>query len=151
MDEFDPRGQVQYVQSDIPTYWAYASQFGLGDNFFSGVTSASEPNHIELIAGQTGDQYANQGTCGASPLVLMYSRSTTALNYFGLPCPGINRIPQELTQYGVTWNYYGSVPIWDAPASISGLVGSPNNITTPDQFLADIQAGTLAAVTWVTP
>src|SRR5262249_9828208 len=96
----DPRGQVQYVQADIPAYWAYATQFGLGDNFFSGVTSASQPNHIELIAGQTGDQYANQGTCGTSPLVLMYSRSTSALSYFGLPCTGINSLPQEPTQWG---------------------------------------------------
>jgi hypothetical protein len=139
------------VQADIPTYWAYATQFGLGDNFFSGVTSASQPNHVELIAGQTGGQYANDGPCGLPPMALMYSRSTSGFNYFGLPCAGITSLPQELDQYGVTWNYYGSVSIWDAPLSISGLVGSPHNITTPDQFGQDVRTGNLAAVTWVTP
>src|SRR6266568_1023128 len=31
MDQFPPRSYVQYDQTDIPNYWAYAQQFGLGD------------------------------------------------------------------------------------------------------------------------
>jgi len=43
MDEFSPRSYVQYVQSDIPTYWDYATHFGLGDNFFSSAATNSVP------------------------------------------------------------------------------------------------------------
>src|SRR5438270_13779814 len=34
MDEVPAHGYVQYTQQDIPNYWAYAQQYGLGDNFF---------------------------------------------------------------------------------------------------------------------
>src|SRR5260370_13597359 len=34
MDGFEPHAYYQYTQSDIPAYWSYAQQFGLGDKFF---------------------------------------------------------------------------------------------------------------------
>src|SRR5437763_8276003 len=37
------RGKVQYSQADIPNYWAYAQQFGLGDNFFTSIATSSSP------------------------------------------------------------------------------------------------------------
>ncbi|HLJ35819.1 MAG TPA: alkaline phosphatase family protein, partial [Ktedonobacteraceae bacterium] len=44
MNQFSYRGQVQYKQSDIPTYWDYAQQFGLSDNFFTADAMSSTPN-----------------------------------------------------------------------------------------------------------
>ena len=41
MDGFDPLGDVQYKQSDIPVYWAYAQHYGLGENFFTDAASSS--------------------------------------------------------------------------------------------------------------
>src|SRR5579863_5367378 len=41
MDKFQDRGKVQYQQADIPTFWAYAQQFGLSDNFFSSMATSS--------------------------------------------------------------------------------------------------------------
>ena len=35
MDRFEAHSYFQYTQSDIPIYWSYAQQFGLGDNFFT--------------------------------------------------------------------------------------------------------------------
>src|SRR5256885_9657918 len=54
MDEFPSRGYVQYSQSDIPNYWTYAQKFGLGDNFYSTAATNSAPNHLAMIAAQTG-------------------------------------------------------------------------------------------------
>src|SRR5712692_2703026 len=45
MDGFPVRSMVQYTQADIPIYWNYARQFGLGDNFFASMTTSSSPNH----------------------------------------------------------------------------------------------------------
>ena len=47
MNGFDPLGDVQYKKSDIPTYWAYAQHYGLGENFYTDAASSSTPNHID--------------------------------------------------------------------------------------------------------
>ncbi len=52
MDKFPQRSFVQYTQQDIPDYWAYAQQFGLGDNFFSSFDTNSTPNHMAMVAAE---------------------------------------------------------------------------------------------------
>src|SRR5216684_6694170 len=54
MDGFSSHAYVEYTQADIPNYWSYAQQFGLGDNFFSSDETSSTPNHVNMIAAQTG-------------------------------------------------------------------------------------------------
>ncbi len=44
----------QFLQSDIPNYFSYASNFVLGDNMFSSLTGPSFPNHLYTIAAQSG-------------------------------------------------------------------------------------------------
>src|SRR5215470_4100990 len=44
MDGFSSHAYVEYTQADIPNYWSYAQQFGLGDNFFSSDETSSTPN-----------------------------------------------------------------------------------------------------------
>src|SRR5262245_63451813 len=65
MDGFDPLGKVQYRPSDIPVYWSYAQHYGLGDNFYISAASSSTPNHIAMIAAQTGgnDQTLHANGC----------------------------------------------------------------------------------------
>lgn len=41
-----------YNGSTIPTYWNYAEQYGIGDDFFSSAHSASIENHWYLLAGK---------------------------------------------------------------------------------------------------
>lgn len=57
MDNSDPLGDVQYNQPDIPTYWAYAQNYGLGENFFTSVAGNSTPNHISVVAAQSGGEF----------------------------------------------------------------------------------------------
>jgi phospholipase C len=55
----------QYNQADIASYWAYAQQFTLCDNFFSDVASDSTPNHLMLIA--AASPAINNPSSGSSP------------------------------------------------------------------------------------
>jgi len=45
---------TQFVQADIPNYWALAQHFTLGDNMFSALRGPSYPNHMYTVAAQSG-------------------------------------------------------------------------------------------------
>ncbi len=128
MDNFDPLGQVQYQQSDIPTYWAYAKQYGLGENFFTSADANSTPNHIAMIASQTGGSFDTPPVEGCkSPLndVVLNRDESSGAESFAEPCYNINSIPQELTTAGVSWKFYGQTAVWDAPLYIQSLSSTP--------------------------
>jgi phospholipase C len=124
MDEFPQRSMVQYVQSDIPTYWDYAVHFGLGDNFFSSAATNSAPNHVSMVAGQTGDMDDNEPYgCFGSANDLVYSRKLDSTQYWSYPCYNIASEPQLLDKASLTWKYYGSVSIWDGPRRLQNEYG----------------------------
>jgi phospholipase C len=153
MDQFPARGQIQYQRSDILNYWSYAQQFGLGDNFFSSMDTESTPNHLAMVAGQTGGLDSNPGLGGCNTVAnnISSSRNPDGREYWAYPCYNINSLPQILNSNGISWKYYDSVTIWDTPKYVQPLSGSANDIHNSDQFLKDVQAGTIAQVSWVTP
>lgn len=152
MDEFNPRGQVQYQQSDIPIYWQYAQQYGLADNFFTSVSAASTPNHISMIAGQTGgNDEITAGGCTLGSKVMIHSRSITGQEYYAPPCYNISSLPDILSQNSVSWKYYSQADIWDAPLFLQSVYQSPNNIRSSTQFVTDVQQNQMASVSWVMP
>jgi phospholipase C len=118
--------QEQYLQSDIPSYWAYAQQFTLCDNFFTDVASDSTPNHLMLIAAD-------------SPVINNPPSSSQ-------PSYNIPSLPANLQAAGLTWRSYGSF----AFPYITALQGNPWNLTS-EQFVTDATAGNLASVSWVYP
>lgn len=146
---------VQYGQSDIPTYWSYAQHFGLGDNFFTSIASSSTPNHVALIAGgRTGgiDRSQNGLGCGSHANRLVYSSSyLTGAQYWSYPCYNINSTPAELSQYKLTWRYYDTNDTYDAPDIIQATYKSSGDVHNSSKFIANIQAGNLPNVAWVTP
>jgi phospholipase C len=151
MDGFDPLGQVQYKQSDIPVYWAYAQHYGLGENFYTDAASSSTPNHIAMIAAQTGgnDQTIHVRGCLSPANDVVLDRDADGDESFGQPCYNIPSIPQELTSAGLTWKYYGNAPVWDAPQYIQGLKNSPQVAST--QIITDAKNNNLPSVSFVTP
>src|SRR5947209_304619 len=153
MDQFPPRSYVQYDQTDIPHYWAYAQQFGLSDNFFSSMATSSTPNHMAMVAAQNGGVYEShaESGCLAPQNTLLYSRQHTGYPYWGYPCYNINSLPQLLDNAGVSWKYYSTSGFWDPPLMIQSTFNSPNNHHTPGQFVTDVQSGNLANVSWITP
>ena len=153
MDNFDPLGMVQYKQADIPTYWAYAKQFGLGANFFTDAATASAPNHIAMMAAWTGTDFENPrmsvAGCRAPLNDVVNNRSTTGQESFGEPCYAVNSVPQELTNAGLTWKMYGTYGIWDPANFIQALASSPQ--IHDNQILTDAKNNNLPDVSFVTP
>lgn len=154
MDEFPSRGFLQYSQSDIPNYWSYAQQFGLGDNFFSSMATSSSPNHMAMVAAQTGGIYetVNQNGCHSVRNNIIVSRnSTTGNEYWSYPCYNITSLPNLLTSANISWRYYSGAPIWDAPLMLQSLAGTKNDVNNPNQFVKDVAANKMARVSWITP
>ncbi len=154
MDGFSSHAYVQYTQADIPNYWSYAQQFGLGDNFFSSDATSSTPNHVNMVAAQTGGVDGTQGNgCNSPKNTILYSMHAGGTPYWSYPCYSINSLPQELDSAGISWRYYSSVPIWNAPSVIQHLNTSDtqNIIKDSTRFLKDVKAGKMAKVSWVTP
>jgi phospholipase C len=151
MDEVSVAGNVGYSQADIPNYWTYAQQFGLGDNFFSSLSGPSQPNHMMMVAAQSATELGNAGVCTSSPQYLEYSATTSGTPFWGPACYGVASIPSLLAQKGYSWHYYEDEQIWNAMGNIQGLNTSPNIISNPEQFANDVAAGKLSAVTYITP
>jgi phospholipase C len=117
----------QFVEQDIPSYFAYARQFTLCDNYFTDVAGPSTPNHLMLI---TAD----------SPIIANPPRYRlpvgTAL--FDLPS-----LPTSLDNAKLPWGNYGGY----AFSFIKDLVN--RNTFKSEQFVADAAAGKLPTVSWV--
>jgi phospholipase C len=111
----------QFLESDIPTYFAYARQFSLCDNYFTDVAGPSTPNHLMLLAAD-------------SPIVD---------NPSGNPVYDLPSLPASLDAAGLTWGNYGGY----AFGLIKALATRPQ--LPSDQFAKDAAAGKLPAVSWV--
>jgi len=111
----------QYLESDIPVYFAYARQFTLCDNYFTDVAGPSTPNHLMVLAAD-------------SPVID---------NPSGNPVYDLPSLPASLDAAGLTWGNYGGY----AFAYIKALAGRPQQ--SSDQFAKDAAARRLPAVSWV--
>ena len=147
-------GVVSYGESDVPILWSYARQFGLSDNFFTSAATSSTPNHLFMVAAQSGgivDTNPASGQGGAPPNCLLPFLGDDGVASLQYPCVDIDSVPQALNDAGISWRYYCDDMIWMAPAYIENLAGSPNLADDPAQILTDIAGGTLADVSWVCP
>ncbi|HLH55797.1 MAG TPA: alkaline phosphatase family protein [Verrucomicrobiae bacterium] len=126
-----PAVKGQYLESDIPAYFAYARQFTLCDNYFTEVASQSEPNHLMLIAAD-------------SPII----DNASAHRTYQPQAPfNIKSLPDVLAKAGLSWASYGD-PGFNYFNHISSLKGSPY-IHPWTQFDTDVSAGNLPNVSWM--
>jgi phospholipase C len=153
MDGFPVRSMVQYTQADIPIYWNYAKQFGLGDNFFASMTTSSSPNHMVLVTAQNGGVYetGSQSGCLSAQNDLSYSKKNTGNPYWSYPCYNVNNLPALFKTRNISWRYYATTGIWDAPNMIQPLYTSPYDVHKQGQFIQDVQSRKMADVSWITP
>jgi phospholipase C len=119
---------VQYSERDIPSYFAYARQFALCNNYFSEVAGPSTPNHLMLI-------------CADAPII-----NNPAHHYRPTPADSYNlsSLPRRLEQAHLTWGNYGGY----AFHYIKELASHAGN-HTPDLFVHHAAAGQLPTVSWV--
>lgn len=139
-------GYFDYNQ--IPYYWDYASQYVLLDNFYSSVMTASLPNHLYLVAGQSGGL-----TVGSTSGVINSATSSVHNNTFYF-----RSIVDELDANRISWKYYaggyGSLNNWNPLPAFAFFRSNQTrmqNLAPPDQFAKDVQSSKLADVTWLMP
>jgi len=123
-------GKLQYKEANIPTYFAYARQFTLCDNYFTEVASQSAPNHLMLIV-------------AASPVI---DNPSSNRKYQPQPPYDLPSLPASLAGAGLTWGAYGPHTTWFS--DIKALRGSAQ-IKLAAHFDTDIAAGNLPNVTWL--
>jgi len=123
--------RMQYKQQDIETYWTYAQQYTLCDNYFTDVASQSEPNHLHTFAAY-------------SPVI---DNTSNGRNYQPQPPFDIPSLPAVLEAAGHTWRDYADSNASYFP-SVKALAGS-SAIVPASQFLTDVAAGALPAVSWL--
>jgi phospholipase C len=163
---------------EIPNYWAYASAFVLQDHMFQSDTSWSLPSHLYLVSGWSAhcsvpgdpqscvDAVQDPGSPPGEP------QNTTGTP----PDYAWTDLTYLLHNYGVSWRYYvstGQQP--DCADNSMACAAVPQSAKTPgiwnplpwfdtvrqDHQLNDIaplgdffkaaRAGTLPAVSWITP
>ena len=119
--------RLQYRESDIPAYFAYARQFTLCDNYFTAVAGPSTPNHLMLIAAD-------------SPVI------DNPHTYRGRPQQTFNlpSLPDLLEAAGHTWGAYTTGYPFDLITNLGR-----RNQKNQTAFAADATAGTLPSVTWI--
>jgi phospholipase C len=130
-----------YDGTIIPNYWDYARHYTLCDNFFSSLRASSQPNHLYIVAAQSGGLATNY-----SP--------TLYTSYYFFPA-----ITDKLIQAGVTWKHYsdqapqtetrgnplaGFVQIITNPVELANLVPT-------SQFYTDLKNQGLPQVCWLKP
>ena len=159
-------------QREIPNYWAYATNFVLQDHMFEPNASWSLPEHLFMVSEWSArcSQVDNPMSCTNALDDPQPLRGSTPPNY------AWTDLTYLLHKNNVSWKYYvaegtqpdcddddmtcapkpqtvGTPEIWN-PLPFFTTVdqdGELGNIQTLDHFFADVQAGTLPAVSWVVP
>ena len=156
----------QYTAQQVPSYFDYAKDFSLADHFFSTIASASFPNHLALIAGQSlhvidnpydpGHKYSwgCDAVSGVHVATLKHGRISNTR-----PCFNSQTLADEANDAGVTWKYY-AVPkkqmgyVWSTFDSIKHIRNSAewaSKVVAPAQFDTDVTSGTLPSLSWLIP
>ena len=150
-------------KKETATYWAMAQQYVLSDETFQSHLDGSFVAHQYAIAA-----YANAevnypttawGCQGGQSDVIATLTSDRQYGPSVPACEDYTTLGDELDGASLPWRYYtyayntdGSQ--WSAYSAIDHIFNGPDwsNVVTPaSQFTSDVAAGTLAAVTWITP
>ncbi|PWU19930.1 MAG: hypothetical protein C5B50_05725 [Verrucomicrobia bacterium] len=124
----DAQHKVQYVEDDIPAYFALARQYTLCDHHFSEIAGPSTPNHLMLI-------------CADAPIINNphhHYRPGAKDTY------NLKSVPLALENAGLSWANYGGY----AFHYIEELAGHRFNHGS-DLFVHHAAAGRLPSVTWL--
>lgn len=118
----------EYLEPDIPNYFALARQFTLCDHYYTDVAGPSTPNHLMLVAAD-------------SPVIDNPHKNDPPSMQ---PPYNISSLPANLSTSGISWKNYGGF-IFD---DITALMGNPANVSA-GQFAIDAAAGNIPDVSWV--
>jgi phospholipase C len=155
---------TQFLQSDIPNYWSYATNFVLADNMYSSLTGPSFPNHLYTIAAQSAGAVNNPAAglgpawgCDSPANFMVEVLNPDGLVTYQPPCFDVMTLADSLNAAGVSWGYYGPPEgdpgyVWVAMDAINHIRNSSlwtTNVFSDSSFKAAAQAGKLPAVSWL--
>jgi phospholipase C len=149
-----------HVKSDIPNYWAYASNFALDDHMFESDHSWSLPSHMQMVS-------AWSATCKnpAKPMSCV-GTDEPADRTAAKPRPfAWTDLTWLLHRFGVSWGYYldhgaksathpaGVPAIWNALPGFTDVKGDgqESDVQPLASFMTAAKNGTLPNVSWVVP
>ena len=161
------RVMAYHVQSDIPNYWDYAKEYVLQDHMFEPVASWSLASHLYMVSGWSArcSDPNDPGTC-ESDLARPKPKADIDTPY------GWTDLTWLLNRNHVSWAYYldggpiqkgknrdrhtvnrGVPEIWNVLPQFADVhqnhqVGNVQNL---DAFYTALKAGSLPAVSWITP
>jgi len=132
----------------IPYYWDYAAQYVLFDNFFSSVMGPSLPNHLYLVAGQSGGLVLDS----RFGVFNFQSQSVKSDDF------EFESVVNELEAAHVSWRYYaggeGFLNNWNPLPAFPYVENNESLVTDiwdTGQFVNDLKNGSLPSVSWVMP
>ena len=132
-----------WTGADLPFTYSLATEFPIGDRWFSSVLGQTDPNRRYLIAATSAGMTDDIGT---GPFNVIPDS--------GLPLPGNGTIFNTLDRYRITWaNYVASFPTGATPM----LYPTDDTVTEAvhhhpfSRFYTDAAAGALPSVTLLDP
>jgi phospholipase C len=166
---------------EIPNYWAYAKNFVLQDHMFEPVDAYSLPDHLYMVSGWSAtctpandpthciSDVANPGNGGdlgggggkkKAPLpeyawtditYLLHAKSVS-WNYFvaggmGPDCEDGETFCKAAAQHYLKPSFWNVLPWFDSVKEDDEVA----NVQDTNNFYKDVQAGSLASVTWLIP
>jgi phospholipase C len=154
---------TQFLESDIPNYFAYARNFVLADRMFSSLAGPSFPNHLYTVAAQSGGVIANpqagNGNWGCDSdenqtVVVAHQDGKITTEP---PCFDFQTLADSLEKARVSWKYYApskgqygyQFSTLDAIRHIRNSPLWEERVVPDNQFVSDALHGRLPAVSWL--
>jgi phospholipase C len=175
----DHGSYTQFAPGDLPSYWHWAEQNALLDNFFTSAHGPSFPNHLFAIAAQSGGAYENpvqdraalQRRHRATGLWKAWGCDSLDDAFVGVkdaegdvehvfPCFDFETAGDLLDRKAIPWACYSATPyqngyLWNAFSAISHMRDDTQrwarHCFPVDDLVRHVREGRLPPVTWVTP
>ncbi len=160
---------MEYLDGhDIPSYWDYARHFTLADRFFSSLMGPSLPNHVYMVAAQSGGLIDN--VCTEHNVIERLKEVMDDPAGFSFASI-INRLAGQ----NVSWKYYVETPrqrppvadpchvfypspqqfgLWNPLPGFKSIRDNPalmSHLVNQTEYYRDLQQGTLPDVAWLIP
>lgn len=149
-----PATMGYYTRADIPVHYDLADAFTICDHYFCSLLGPTDPNRLYWISGTIDPDGQAGGPLVETPTLIpkfVYSWRT---------------YPENLQEAGVSWKVYANKDLGPVSSVVlDGMLGSFTQYgdpaselarrgidpTYPNDFRADVEAGTLPSVSWIVP
>ena len=144
-----------FTRAELAFYYALADAFTICDRYHCSVLGPTDPNRIMSLSATI-----DPGGTGGGPVLQTYTNRVAEYGQLSW-----ETMPERLLAAGVSWKVYNDplallalspLPYFKAyndPLSVTGLelIARALTPTYPASFAADVAAGTLPSVSWITP